>query len=156
VMSVQKHSVSRGEAMTEEAGRALAHELGGGSIVLLRGDLGAGKSVFARGIARGLGVTKWKGSPTFTLINEYDTQPRLYHSDLYRLAEDDVETLGLEELVSDQSVLVVEWPERAERYLRSLSDRSVLVTIEEVGPESRELRIESLSQSGPSAHGDRG
>lgn len=141
-MSVQKDTVSLGEDMTEGAGLALARSLVGGTIVLLQGELGAGKSVFARGIARGLGVINWKGSPTFTLINEYNTRPRLYHTDLYRLTAYDVETLGLEELVTDESILVVEWPERATEYLLSLSDSPIWVTIDEVGPETRELRID--------------
>jgi tRNA threonylcarbamoyladenosine biosynthesis protein TsaE len=108
-------------AETREAGTALAARLKGGDVVLLRGDLGAGKTTFAQGIARGLGVQGAVQSPTFTLIAEYDA-PRLgrtgqlIHIDLYRLdGVAQLDSLGLDEYLDrDDSVVVIEWPDRAD------------------------------------------
>ncbi|GAC1512271.1 MAG: hypothetical protein NVS2B16_14930 [Chloroflexota bacterium] len=80
--------------------------------MLLRGHLGAGKTVLARGIAYGLGARSWRGSPTFALVHEYDTRPMLYHADMYRLNAVEVDELGLEDYVGPDSVTVVEWPDR--------------------------------------------
>jgi tRNA threonylcarbamoyladenosine biosynthesis protein TsaE len=101
-----------------EATRALAREfaacLQGGEVVLLLGDLGLGKTCFVQGLAEGLG---WQGavvSPTFALIQEYDTSPPLAHADLYRLENSaTVYALGIDELTDAGYVLAVEWPSRA-------------------------------------------
>jgi tRNA threonylcarbamoyladenosine biosynthesis protein TsaE len=111
---------TRSAIETMEAGRELAGQLSGGDVVLLSGDLGAGKTTFAQGIARGLGVRGPVQSPTFTLIAEYDA-PQIgpgamfVHVDLYRLdGAPDVESIGFEEYLDrDDVVTVVEWPERA-------------------------------------------
>ncbi len=121
--------------------------------MLISGELGAGKSVLARGTARGLGATGWRGSPTFALINQYSTNPVLYHSDLYRLQAVEVEMLGLDECLRTDSVLLVEWPERAEEYLRSLAAEDIVrVTIDVDERERRHItvKIESTSAAGPS------
>ena len=154
-MSVQEHTVSEGARETEALGRDLGGRLVGGDVVLLRGELGAGKSVFARGIAMSLGADNWKGSPTFTLVNEYSTTPMLYHSDLYRLGPGEIRELGLEEYVGPDSVLLVEWPERDEEFVASLAERRTIeVEIEHAGPERRLIRIrDSNSRRGA---GDRG
>lgn len=96
------------------AGR-LADMLAPGDTVLLHGDLGAGKSVFARGIARGLGVEGAMPSPTFTLLIPYEGRCRFYHFDLYRLNDpDEFFAAGLEEFIGGDGVAVVEWPEMAD------------------------------------------
>lgn len=88
----------------------LAAVLGAGDIVALSGDLGAGKTSFARGVLRGLGWAGAVPSPTFTLVQPYDTTPEVWHVDLYRLSEPhDVDALGLFET---DAALLVEWPER--------------------------------------------
>ena len=99
----------------------LAHRLRGGDLVLLRGDLGAGKTTFAQGIARGLGVTDTVQSPTFTLIAEYQAPAvgpdgQLIHIDLYRLdGSADIETIGLDQFFDrPECVIVIEWPDRAD------------------------------------------
>lgn len=106
--------VTRSEAETMEAGRQLVAALGAGSIVLLHGPLGAGKTAFVRGLALGLGIAEDDvSSPTFTLVHEYrGGRLPLLHADLYRLPEGTaLEDLGLDEIAAD-GILAVEWPER--------------------------------------------
>ena len=130
---------------TKAAGAALAERLRGGDVVLLRGDLGAGKTTFTQGIARGLGVLAVVQSPTFTLISEYDapalgSDGQLVHVDLYRLeGTADIDSIGLEEYFDrDDCVTVIEWPDRAntELYPPHLS-----VQIEVTGDETRSILV---------------
>jgi tRNA threonylcarbamoyladenosine biosynthesis protein TsaE len=104
-----------GEAAQEDLGRRLAPLLTGGWIVHLRGDLGAGKTTLARGILRGLGHTGAVKSPTYTLIEPYEPGGRrVYHLDLYRLGDpEELEYLGLRDLLGGEDLILVEWPERA-------------------------------------------
>lgn len=102
------------EEETLRLGEILGRLLAPGMTVLLRGDLGTGKTVFVRGIGRAMGVGRVR-SPSFTLVNEYSAVAKsicLVHADLYRLEPDDVDGLGLEEYVEDGCILLVEWPER--------------------------------------------
>lgn len=104
--------VSRSEAETEAFGASFATTLEAGAIVLLDGPLGAGKTAFVRGMARGLGAPSGDvSSPTFTLLQEYSGRLTLFHADLYRLQPSEVDDLGLLELSVD-GILAVEWPER--------------------------------------------
>lgn len=108
---------TRSEADTMNFAGKLAPMLRAGDTVLLYGDLGAGKSVLARGIARGMGVTGPMPSPTFTLLLPYegDGGRRLYHFDLYRLAgPEEYYAAGLDEFVGGDGVALVEWPQMAE------------------------------------------
>jgi tRNA threonylcarbamoyladenosine biosynthesis protein TsaE len=113
--------LTRSAAETQAAGADLAARLQGGDVLLLRGDLGAGKTTFTQGIARGLGVRGAVQSPTFTLIAEYDA-PRLgrsgqlVHIDLYRLGgAAQLDSIGLDEYLDrDDCVVVIEWPDRAD------------------------------------------
>lgn len=102
------------EEETRDLGQSLAAELAPDGILLLSGDLGSGKTVLAQGIARGLGIEPREvQSPTFTLIREHQGRGgRLVHVDLYRLDPADVPALGLEELLAERGVKVVEWAER--------------------------------------------
>lgn len=96
-------------------GRKIAGELKAPLLVLLSGDLGAGKTTLAKGIASGLRAAKEEDvtSPTFTLVHKYEGESRVYHVDLYRIAgSHDFETLGLEDVFSEQAIVLVEWPER--------------------------------------------
>ena len=101
---------------TMDMAACLARMLNNGDAVLLHGDLGAGKSVFARGVARGMGITGPMPSPTFTLLIPYESGGhRLYHFDLYRLNDpDEFYAAGLDEFIGGDGVAVVEWPEMAE------------------------------------------
>ncbi len=102
-----------GEADTAAAGEQLAHALRSGDVVLLSGELGAGKTAFVRGLARALGVPEEDvTSPTFTLVQEYRApEVVLFHVDLYRLSPREVDDLGLDEM-RDEGILAIEWPDR--------------------------------------------
>src|SRR5579872_7190874 len=104
---------------TQKAGEAFAKELKAGDIILLYGDLGAGKTTFVQGLAKGLRITKRLISPTFTIIRRYAIPKRakiktFYHIDLYRTqTEDDLKGLGLQEIMSEKdAVVAIEWPEK--------------------------------------------
>jgi tRNA threonylcarbamoyladenosine biosynthesis protein TsaE len=128
------------EAETSAAGERLGSSLHPGDVVLLRGQLGAGKTAFVRGLARGLGASPdVVSSPTFTLIQEYEgTRGTLYHVDLYRLEPHEVDDLGLEELVSGNGVVAIEWAER----WAARPDDAWEVGIEETGDDRRTISIE--------------
>jgi len=130
--------VTRSEQETFGLARQLARGLKPGAFVLLRGDLGAGKTVFVRGLAAGLGIDPDSvTSPTFVLIQQYNGPTPLIHADLYRLEGGAaVDDLGLEELGSG-GVVAVEW---AERLPRAPAD-SVSVTIEDEGDDRRKITI---------------
>jgi tRNA threonylcarbamoyladenosine biosynthesis protein TsaE len=102
------------EAETEAAGEALGRSLSAGNVVLLFGDLGAGKTAFVRGMARGIGANPDEvSSPTFTIVQEYPGRSAtLYHVDLYRLEPAEIDDLGLDDLVSGDGIVAIEWAER--------------------------------------------
>src|SRR5579872_5680521 len=135
--------VSTSPDATLRLGEELGRRLGGGELILLRGQLGAGKSVFARGVAQALGSAEWRGSPTFNLVHEYATRPPLYHADLYRLAAGEVPDLGLEEYSRVDAVLMVEWAERAGEYLRSIAVNGIVeVSLGVTGESERRIEVE--------------
>jgi tRNA threonylcarbamoyladenosine biosynthesis protein TsaE len=105
--------VTRTDDETRRVGEALGRRLGPGDLVSLRGPLGAGKTVLAQGIARGLGVTEVVNSPTFTLVQEYEGRQPVYHLDVYRLTgPEEGEDLALDEMLASGGVVMIEWPER--------------------------------------------
>jgi len=112
--------LAHSESETHAAGRALAPQIAPGTIVLLYGDLGAGKTVFVRGLAEGLGLDpEAVSSPTFTIVQEYrGPAVTLQHVDLYRLSPREVEDLALEDLLSASTVMAIEWAERLDRMPR--------------------------------------
>ena len=126
-------------------GRSLAAELSPPLIVLLRGDLGAGKTTLAKGIAEGFGAARAEDvtSPTFTLVHEYrGERANLYHIDLYRIDTDrELETLGLDDLAGPDSILLVEW---GEKFPRMVSERNVEIALERIGENERRIRITGL------------
>ncbi len=110
--------LTHNEIETEALGETLARRLGPGDVVAYRGDLGAGKTAFTRGLARGLGCTGRVTSPTFTVVNEYEGRLPLFHFDLYRLeGEDALYDVGWEDYLDRGGVCAVEWSERAEAAL---------------------------------------
>ena len=133
--------ISRSEEETRAAGESLAGSLRPGDAVLLSGDLGMGKTVFARGVAAGLGVDPGRvHSPSFTLVNLYSGRMPVYHIDLYRVEKlEDMDELGLEEILGGDGVAVVEWAERLGPY-RPL--RAVQVRVADRGGPMREIVIE--------------
>ncbi len=127
------------EAETIAAGEALGLTLQPGQVVLLYGDLGAGKTAFVRGIARGLGADPDEvSSPTFTIVQEYAGRSMtLYHVDLYRLEPEEIDDLGLEDLVSGDGVVAIEWSER----WRGRPTDVVEVRLEDAGDEQRRIAV---------------
>jgi len=124
------------------AGERLAARLGPGDVILLYGELGAGKTAFVRGLARGLGASESEvSSPTFTLIQEYTGRVTLYHVDLYRLEPTEVEDLGLEELVSGDGIVAIEWAER----WHGRPDDAVEVRLEHGGEDTRRITVRTAA-----------
>ncbi|MBP8128702.1 MAG: tRNA (adenosine(37)-N6)-threonylcarbamoyltransferase complex ATPase subunit type 1 TsaE [Candidatus Hydrogenedentes bacterium] len=126
-------------AQTEQWGRRLAAFLPAGAVVALYGELATGKTCFVRGMASFFARGEHVHSPTFTLVNEYGGEHRLYHLDLYRLTgPEDVLTLGCEELFEPDGVCCVEWADRAQGVLPAAR---VDVFFEHRGGDTRALRI---------------
>ena len=137
-MTVLTHS----PAETEHAGEALAAKLAAGTVLALRGDLGAGKTAFTRGLARGLGYPGQVTSPTFTIVNEYaGGRLPLFHFDLYRLSSPgELWDIGWEDYLDRGGVCAVEWSERAEELLSG----AVTVTLRRVNDDTREITVEGV------------
>ena len=141
--------VTGSAAETEAIGRAIGAELGAGegagTVWLLTGNLGAGKTVFVRGICRGLGVGGRVRSPGFTLITRYPGPIPVMHVDLYRLERpSEVEALGWEELLLPEGILLVEWGERAREIAGP--DR-VEIELEDLGQDRRRIRMRALGRA---------
>ena len=111
--SISGEFVTQSDQETFDLGRTIGEKITGRAVVLLHGELGAGKTVFTKGIAAGLEIDPGEvTSPSFTLINIHEGRLRLYHIDLYRLDSAASEELGLEEIFDQQAVTVIEWAER--------------------------------------------
>jgi tRNA threonylcarbamoyladenosine biosynthesis protein TsaE len=131
------------ESETTAVGRELAGTLRAGDVVLLYGDLGAGKTAFVKGLAEGLGVPPEEvSSPTFTLVQEYrGGRVTLYHVDLYRLDDPrEIGDLGLDE-IADGGVLAIEWAEKLDRDLRTTSPHPVIVKIQHGDGDTRTITM---------------
>ena len=110
--------ICKSESDTRELGRRLARTAKAGSVISLRGSLGAGKTVFAKGFAEELGITEAIVSPTFTLVQEYEGRLKMYHLDLYRLSgEDEFESMGGEDFLYSDGVTLIEWSEKIDDML---------------------------------------
>jgi tRNA threonylcarbamoyladenosine biosynthesis protein TsaE len=136
-MTYQTHSVAETEALAQR----LAQRLQGGEVIAFSGDLGAGKTAFTRGLARGLGITERVTSPTFTIVNEYEGgRLPLFHFDLYRLgSSDDLYDIGWEDYLARGGVCAVEWSEIGED---ALEGTIIRVDIQNGGSEtSRQITI---------------
>jgi tRNA threonylcarbamoyladenosine biosynthesis protein TsaE len=123
-------------------GRELGSLLTPPKLVVLRGDLGAGKTTLVKGIAEGFNAASQEDvtSPTFTLIHEYSgPSATLYHIDLYRVdTQRELETLGLDDLMSEHSVLLIEWGEKFERFQ---NERDVEIVLERVSENERRIKV---------------
>ena len=125
---------------TEKVGQALGKVLKPGTILAYEGDLGAGKTAFTRGLARGLGATEQVTSPTYTIVNEYlSGRLPLFHFDMYRLScADDLWDIGWEDYLDRGGVCAVEWSENVAEAMEG----AIRVRIEKTGEESRKITIE--------------
>ena len=135
--------VSHSEAETEELGCRLARGLSDGAVVAMYGDLGAGKTAFVRGMARGLGLRCRVSSPTFTIVNEYLGERELIHFDMYRLSgADELFEIGWEDYLNRGAICAVEWSENVPG---AFFGDEVRVTIEKRGDTERNITIEGAA-----------
>jgi tRNA threonylcarbamoyladenosine biosynthesis protein TsaE len=125
---------------TEKIGAALAQQLAPGTVIAYRGDLGAGKTAFTRGLARGLGYTDLVTSPTYTIVNEYlSGRIPLFHFDMYRLKNsDDLFDIGWDDYLERGGVCAVEWSEN----VADAMENAIFVTIEKTGEDTRRITVE--------------
>ena len=144
----RREFVTHSPEETIALGRKLAAMLAPPKLVLLRGELGAGKTTLAKGIAEGFQAAAEEDvtSPTFTLIHEYHgPMANLYHIDLYRVdTPRQLETLGIDDLIADDSVLLIEWGEKFARFTR---ERDVEIVLERVGENERRVIVSDLRTS---------
>ena len=135
-LTFETHSVSE----TQRLGAALAQQLQADDVLLLLGDMGAGKSEFTRGLARGLGVTGYVTSPTFTILQVHeDGRLPLYHFDWYRLSDaEELYELSMDEYLQNGGVAVIEWPSRAEE---AVPESYLEVDIVPVGDDDRRITL---------------
>ena len=130
--------ISTSVAQTQAIGAALSKQLESNDVLILLGDMGAGKSEFTRGLARGLGVTGYVTSPTFTIMQLHDTgRLPLYHFDWYRLeSAEELYELSMDEYLQNGGVAVIEWPSRAEEVL---PESYLEVALEPIGDDERRI-----------------
>lgn len=132
--------ISKSTQDTENAGAAFAKSLKSGAVVAMYGGLGMGKTAFVRGMARGLASTARVTSPSFTIVNEYDGTPPLFHFDMYRLkSADDLFDIGWEDYLARGGICAVEWSENVRE---AFDGTEVSVTIEKLGDNERKITIE--------------
>ena len=132
--------ITNSPEQTEAVGIALGKILKPGTILAYRGDLGAGKTAFTRGLARGLGCTETVTSPTYTIVNEYlSGRMPLFHFDMYRLrSSDDLWDIGWEDYLERGGICAVEWSENVDDAM----EQAIYVTIEKLGEDTRRITIE--------------
>ena len=132
--------ITHSPAETEAVGAALARVLQPGTVIAYRGDLGAGKTAFTRGLAKGLGVTEIVTSPTYTIVNEYlGGRLPLFHFDMYRLgSEDELFDIGWEDYLERGGICAVEWSENVWGAL----ENPIVITISRLDENSRRIVIE--------------
>ena len=128
---------------TEAIGAALGNIIKPGTVIAYRGDLGAGKTAFTRGLARGLGCTEIVTSPTYTIVNEYlGGRIPLFHFDMYRLrSSDDLFDIGWDDYLDRGGVCAVEWSENVDDAMED----AIYITIEKLGEDSRRITLEGGS-----------
>ncbi len=135
--------ITKTVAQTEALGKALAARLSPGAIVAFYGDLGAGKTAFTRGLAQGLGIREMVTSPTYTIVNEYESgRLPLFHFDMYRLSSaEELFDIGWEDYLSRGGICAVEWSERVEEALGDAIRVTICVDTDE--PHFRKIVIDA-------------
>lgn len=136
--------ITENEQETELLGERFAAELPGGTVIAMYGDLGAGKTAFVRGMARGMGLTCRVSSPTFTIVNEYLGDRELIHFDMYRLGSaDELFDIGWEDYISRGAVCAVEWSENVQD---AFFGDEISVRIDKLGDSRRKITIEGAEK----------
>ena len=137
----QWKTLLRSKADTERIGRAIGQVLRGGEVIALTGELGTGKTCMVRGIAQGVGLSPEKvSSPTFTIIQEYDSHPSIVHVDLYRLENpSEIEDIGLSSYFDTNHVVIIEWADRAD--ITQLPNDRLILELSHAGRYSRWIRL---------------
>ncbi len=132
--------ITNSPAETEALGAALGRRVPAGTIIAYRGDLGAGKTAFTRGLARGLDCKELVTSPTYTIVNEYlGGRLPLFHFDMYRLrSSDDLWDIGWEDYLDRNGICAVEWSENVDDAMEG----AIYITIHKTGEETRQITIE--------------
>ncbi|MGY4691193.1 tRNA (adenosine(37)-N6)-threonylcarbamoyltransferase complex ATPase subunit type 1 TsaE [Salibacterium sp. K-3] len=139
-LSFTTHSPAETICKAEKLGSILA----AGDVITLEGDLGAGKTLFTKGLARALQITETVNSPTFTIIKEYHGTLPFYHMDLYRLGGEEAEEMGLEEYIESSGVCVIEWADRIEDIL---PPDHLKVTLDRLEGDDRMIRLSPQGKS---------
>ncbi|MDP8258040.1 MAG: tRNA (adenosine(37)-N6)-threonylcarbamoyltransferase complex ATPase subunit type 1 TsaE [Candidatus Aadella gelida] len=145
--SIYKEIITNSPEETVELGNEIAKKLAKGDLVALCGDLGAGKTMFVKGLAKGLGVEDYLhvNSPSFVILKEYSGRMRLYHFDVYRLQEESfAQTLDYRQYFYGNGITVVEWANKIEELL---PDEYVRIEAEHIGPEKRKFTIKKCGVS---------
>ena len=137
--------LSNSPAQTESFAESLAKRLPAGTVIAYRGDLGAGKTAFTRGLARGLGVGESVTSPTYTIVNEYlSGKMPLFHFDMYRLhSSDDLFDIGWEDYLERGGICAVEWSENVPEAM----ENAIVITIEKTGEDTRRITVEGSGEN---------
>lgn len=134
--------ISNSYEETAAAAAEFAETLNGGEVIAMYGDLGAGKTAFVQGLARGLGIDRHITSPTFTIVNEYEGRLPLYHFDVYRIADpDEMYEIGYDEYITNGGVCIIEWAELIEELLPEDCIRIEILKDDEKGDDFRIIRI---------------
>jgi len=137
--------LSNSPAQTEHFAEMLAKHLLPGTVIAYRGDLGAGKTAFTRGLARGLGVRESVTSPTYTIVNEYlSGKMPLFHFDMYRLhSSDDLFDIGWEDYLERGGICAVEWSENVPEAM----ENAIVITIEKTGEDTRRIIVKGSGEN---------
>ncbi|MCX5657174.1 MAG: tRNA (adenosine(37)-N6)-threonylcarbamoyltransferase complex ATPase subunit type 1 TsaE [Candidatus Omnitrophica bacterium] len=145
---MEKKIITKNEKETFKLGKLLGAELKGGEVVALIGELGSGKTVFTKGIARGIGIKdaeKLVNSPSFMLIKEYPAKINLFHFDLYRLdSVRQIEQLGWEDYLGENGVLVIEW---ADKMGSLLPENSLFIELEVMDENKRKIKLTARGEA---------
>lgn len=132
--------ITHSETETEALAESLAHEIKDGTVLAMYGDLGAGKTAFVRGLAKGMGLSCRVSSPTFTIVNEYEGERTLIHFDMYRLdSSDELFDIGWEDYLSRGAVCAVEWSENVDD---AFFGDETIIKIEKLSDTDRKISIE--------------
>lgn len=135
--------MSKSPQETEQIAKKLAQTLSGTEVIAMFGGLGAGKTAFTRGLARGLGIEDGVSSPTFALVNEYEGKFTVYHFDMYRVSTwDDLYSTGFFDYI-DNGVMIIEWSENIEEFL---PENHITITINHISENEREIIIEGAKK----------